>query len=241
MLDNVLELLHLSGRTLPHALMMLIPEPWTRHETMSPEKRAFYEYHSALMEPWDGPASIAFTDGTHRGRHAGPQRPAPGALLGHHGRPRRDGLGGGRAGHPRQPGHRQGPPPARPDVPRGHLGAAHRPGRRAQAPDRHRGAVRRLGAPAHGPPRGPAARAPRPRAGSRDRAAAPGDVRLHRGGRAPAGQPHGRSRARSPSAPWATTRRSRCSRTGRSSSTTTSSSSSPRSPTRPSTPSARTS
>jgi glutamate synthase (ferredoxin) len=64
MLDNVLELLHLSGRTLPHALMMLIPEPWNRHETMSPEKRAFYEFHSTLMEPWDGPASIAFTDGT---------------------------------------------------------------------------------------------------------------------------------------------------------------------------------
>jgi glutamate synthase (ferredoxin) len=64
MLDNVLELLHLSGRTLPHALMMLIPEPWNRHETMSPEKRAFYEFHAALMEPWDGPASIAFTDGT---------------------------------------------------------------------------------------------------------------------------------------------------------------------------------
>jgi len=64
MLDNVLELLHLSGRTLPHALMMLIPEPWSRHETMSPEKRAFYEYHATLMEPWDGPASIAFTDGT---------------------------------------------------------------------------------------------------------------------------------------------------------------------------------
>ncbi|MFO1541179.1 MAG: glutamate synthase central domain-containing protein, partial [Chloroflexota bacterium] len=64
MVDNVLELLHLAGRTLPHAMMMLVPEPWSRHETMSPEKKAFYEYHAALMEPWDGPASIAFTDGT---------------------------------------------------------------------------------------------------------------------------------------------------------------------------------
>ena len=64
MVDNVLELLHLAGRTLPHAMMMLVPEPWSRHESMSPEKRAFYEYHAALMEPWDGPASIAFTDGT---------------------------------------------------------------------------------------------------------------------------------------------------------------------------------
>jgi glutamate synthase domain-containing protein 2/glutamate synthase domain-containing protein 1/glutamate synthase domain-containing protein 3 len=63
MFDNCLELLVLAGRSLPHAMMMMIPEPWNRHETMSAEKRAFYEYHSCLMEPWDGPASIAFTDG----------------------------------------------------------------------------------------------------------------------------------------------------------------------------------
>lgn len=63
MFDNTLELLTLAGRSLPHAVMMMIPEPWTAHETMSAEKKAFYEYHSSLMEPWDGPASIAFTDG----------------------------------------------------------------------------------------------------------------------------------------------------------------------------------
>jgi glutamate synthase (ferredoxin) len=63
MFDNCLEILVLGGRSLPHAMMMMIPEPWTKHESMSPEKRAFYEYHSCLMEPWDGPASIAFTDG----------------------------------------------------------------------------------------------------------------------------------------------------------------------------------
>ncbi len=63
MFDNCLELLVLSGRSLPHAIMMMIPEPWTKDESMSPEKKAFYEYHSCLMEPWDGPASIAFTDG----------------------------------------------------------------------------------------------------------------------------------------------------------------------------------
>ena len=63
MFDNVLELLHLSGRSLPHAMMMMVPEPWAKHESMSPEKKAFYEFHSCLMEPWDGPASIAFTDG----------------------------------------------------------------------------------------------------------------------------------------------------------------------------------
>ncbi len=62
--DNTLELLGLSGRSLPHAVMMMIPEPWTSHESMSPEKKAFYQYHSCLMEPWDGPAAVAFTDGS---------------------------------------------------------------------------------------------------------------------------------------------------------------------------------
>jgi glutamate synthase domain-containing protein 1 len=62
--DNVLELLVMAGRPLPQAILMMIPEPWSNHEGMSPERKAFYEYHSALMEPWDGPASIAFTDGT---------------------------------------------------------------------------------------------------------------------------------------------------------------------------------
>ncbi|MBA3438960.1 MAG: glutamate synthase subunit alpha, partial [Pyrinomonadaceae bacterium] len=66
-LDNVLELLTLAGRKLPHAVMMMIPEPWSKHESMSREKKAFYEYHACLMEPWDGPASIAFTDGTRIG------------------------------------------------------------------------------------------------------------------------------------------------------------------------------
>ncbi len=61
--DNCLEFLSLAGRSVPHAIMMMIPEPWEKHEDMSPAKRAFYEYHSCLMEPWDGPASIAFTDG----------------------------------------------------------------------------------------------------------------------------------------------------------------------------------
>jgi glutamate synthase (ferredoxin) len=62
-LDQALELLVMAGRPLPHAMMMLIPEAWQGHESMSAEKKAFYEYHSCLMEPWDGPASVAFTDG----------------------------------------------------------------------------------------------------------------------------------------------------------------------------------
>ncbi|WHH61318.1 glutamate synthase large subunit [Petroclostridium sp. X23] len=67
MLDNYIELLTLAGRSLPHAVMMAIPEPWENHESMSDEKRAFYEYHSCMMEPWDGPAAIGFTDGTYVG------------------------------------------------------------------------------------------------------------------------------------------------------------------------------
>jgi len=61
--DNCVELLKLAGRELPHAMMMMIPEPWENHESMDAERRAFYEFHSCLMEPWDGPASMAFTDG----------------------------------------------------------------------------------------------------------------------------------------------------------------------------------
>src|SRR5690606_40302659 len=62
--DNVLEFLVMAGRPLPHAILMMIPEPSSNHESMSPARRAFYEFHASLMEPWDGPASIAFTDGT---------------------------------------------------------------------------------------------------------------------------------------------------------------------------------
>ncbi|HET9359282.1 MAG TPA: glutamate synthase large subunit [Vicinamibacterales bacterium] len=62
--DNVLEFLVRGGRSLPHAILMMIPEPWSGNEEMDPDRKAFYEYHASLMEPWDGPASIAFTDGT---------------------------------------------------------------------------------------------------------------------------------------------------------------------------------
>ena len=62
--DACLELLHMGGRSLPHAVLMMIPEPWENHEQMDPALRAFYRFHSTLMEPWDGPALIAFTDGT---------------------------------------------------------------------------------------------------------------------------------------------------------------------------------
>jgi glutamate synthase (NADPH/NADH) large chain len=62
--DEVLELLHLGGRSLPHAVLMMIPEAWENHKAMDPARRAFYRYHASLMEPWDGPAAVVFTDGT---------------------------------------------------------------------------------------------------------------------------------------------------------------------------------
>ena len=62
--DEVLELLHLGGRSLPHAVLMMIPEAWENHGAMDPARRAFYRFHASLMEPWDGPAAVVFTDGT---------------------------------------------------------------------------------------------------------------------------------------------------------------------------------
>jgi glutamate synthase (NADPH/NADH) large chain len=62
--DEVLELLHLGGRSLPHAVLMMIPEAWENHTSMDPARRAFYQFHATLMEPWDGPACVTFTDGT---------------------------------------------------------------------------------------------------------------------------------------------------------------------------------
>ncbi len=65
--DEVLELLHLGGRPLPHAVLMMIPEAWENHDAMDPARRAFYQYHSTMMEPWDGPACVTFTDGVQAG------------------------------------------------------------------------------------------------------------------------------------------------------------------------------
>jgi len=62
--DEVLELLHLGGRSLPHSVLMMIPEAWENHDEMDPARKAFYEFHSTVMEPWDGPACVTFTDGT---------------------------------------------------------------------------------------------------------------------------------------------------------------------------------
>jgi glutamate synthase (NADPH/NADH) large chain len=67
MFDNTFEFLYLSGRSLPHVAMMMVPEPWNNHETMDESRKAFYEYHSTLMEPWDGPAAMGFSDGVQIG------------------------------------------------------------------------------------------------------------------------------------------------------------------------------
>ncbi|MER5494088.1 glutamate synthase large subunit [Streptomyces sp. NPDC002490] len=65
--DEVLELLHLGGRSLPHSVLMMIPEAWENHASMDPARRAFYQYHATMMEPWDGPACVTFTDGVQVG------------------------------------------------------------------------------------------------------------------------------------------------------------------------------
>ncbi|RRQ27677.1 glutamate synthase large subunit [Rhodococcus sp. Eu-32] len=66
-LDEVLELLHLGGRSVPHVVMMMLPEPWENHRNMDPDVRAFYQFHASIMEPWDGPACVTFTDGSYVG------------------------------------------------------------------------------------------------------------------------------------------------------------------------------
>ena len=179
--DEVLELLHLGGYSLPHAVLMMIPEAWENHESMPDWKRDFYRFHASLMEPWDGPASIAFTDGT-----------VIGAVLDRNGlRPSRywvtdDGLvvmasRGRRAAD--RPVHRraEGPPAARPHVPHRHEPRPHRRRRRDQGGAGRPAALRRV-APrrARAPRRPPGARLPH--AAARVGGEAPAGVRLHHRG-----------------------------------------------------------
>ena len=128
MFDNAAELLHLAGRSLPHAMAMLIPEAWDQDPTMNPDKRAFYEYHASLMEPWDGPAAIAFTDGRVIGATLDRNGLRPARWLVTARRPADHGLRDGRAAHPARVDSRQGPAAAGQD-------AAGGPGR---GPDRSR-------------------------------------------------------------------------------------------------------
>ena len=198
MFDNVLELLVLAGRSLPHAVMMMIPEPWAGHESMNEKKRAFYEYHSCLMEPWDGPAAIAFTDGVRIGATLDRNGLRPVALLRDQGRPGGDGVGGGRSRHPGRPRAAEGPAAARADVPRRHRGGPGRRGRGDQAAHRQRAAVRRLAARQPRLAAGRAGGPQRARGRPRDGPAAAARLRLHpRGPRAAAhADGQGRRRAR---------------------------------------------
>ncbi len=241
-LDNALELLLLGGYSLAHAMMMLIPEAWARNPLMDPARKAFYEYHAALMEPWDGPAAVAFTDGRQIA-----------ATLDRNGlRPARfcvtsDDLVHPRLGKRRAAGARgryrpQVAPAAGPhaaDRPRG------RPDRRGRGTQGRAGQCRALcqvarpGAVQAGGPRGDRDRLRSCSRTRRQPARSPAGLRLHAGGPHQVPRADGRRTATTRSARWAPIRRLPCCRSAAACSTTISSRTSPRSPTRRSIRSAR--
>ena len=123
---------------------MMIPEAWENNAEMDPAQRAFYRFHSSVMEPWDGPASVDVHRRHGDRRRARPQRPAPEPLLGHRRRPRRDGVRGRRHRHRPGQGRHQGPPAAGPHVPHRHGAGPHRRRRGDQDDARRRAPVRRV-------------------------------------------------------------------------------------------------
>ncbi len=150
--DEVLELLHLGGYPIHHAMLMMIPEAWENHATMPQEQRDFYRFHASMMEPWDGPASVAFTDGE-----------VIGAVLDRNGlRPSRYWVTDddlvvmasevGVIDIDPVEGRRQGSPAARQDVPDRHRRRAHRQRRRDQVDARQRASLRRVARGGHGRP-----------------------------------------------------------------------------------------
>ena len=114
--DNALELLVMGGYPLAHAMMMMIPEAWSGNPLMDEDRRAFYEYNAALMEPWDGPAAMAFTDGRQIGATLDRNGLRPGALRRHRRRPHRHGLGSRRARYSRGPNRQEMAPAAGEDA-----------------------------------------------------------------------------------------------------------------------------
>ena len=192
--DEVLELLHLGGRDLPHAVMMMIPEAWENDEVMDPARRAFYEFHSSLMEPWDGPACVAFTDGNQIGAVLDRNGLRPGSLLDHRGRSGRAGVRGRRPRHRPEDHHPQGPARAGQDVPARPVRAPGHRGHRDQGHAGGRAPVRRVAVLRPGAVRRPA-RPRAHRAHARVGHPPPAGVRLHRGGAAHPGgtdRPHRR-------------------------------------------------
>ncbi len=203
--DEVVELLTLGGRSLPHAIMMMVPEAWENQVDIDPTRRAFYEYHSMLMEPWDGPAALVFTDGIARRRDARPQRPAPRPLPRHRRRPRRARQRDRRARLRRRPDRAQGPPAPRQDVPRRHGRGSHHRGRRDQGRARRVRAVagvarRRAASTSPTCPSASTSCTPRPRSSA---ASAPSATPKRR---CASSSPRWRRTARSRSARWDRTR-----------------------------------
>ena len=219
--DEVLELLHLGGRSLPHAVLMMIPEAWENHAEMDPARRAFYEYHSTFMEPWDGPACVTFTDGTLIGAVHDRNGLRPGRYW-----VTEDGLVvlASEAGvldiDPATVV--QGPARARPDVPRRHRARPDHRRRGDQVLARGAASVRRVAA----------RRAPRPGAAARARARRCTRRRRSRVASRPSGTPRRSCRSCSPRWPGAGGEaarldghghaRSRCCPPGRGCSSTTS-------------------
>ena len=132
MLDNAVELLTLSGRTLPHVMSMLIPEAWDHDATMPEDIKAFYEYHASLMEPWDGPAAVAFTDGRVIGAKLDRNGLRPGRYVVTYGWPGGAGLGSRRASHQARRRAHEGQARSRPHAAGGYRAEAADLGRRGQ-------------------------------------------------------------------------------------------------------------
>ena len=203
-LDNVVDFLVAGGRSLPHVMMMLVPEAWSTQPDMDPDRRAFYEYHGGLVEPWDGPAAILFTDGVQVGAMLDRNGLRPGKVVVTRRRPRRLRERARRARH--RAGEREGEdaPLAGQDAARRHEGGARRPRRGGEAEGRDAAAVRRVGAREQGGDRqgprepGPVCRHDRRHARGRDAAVVP---LLAHGRRAPARGPRVRLHARGPARP----------------------------------------
>ena len=224
-LDNAVEFLFQSGRSLPHVMAMLIPEAWAGNPDMDEDKRAFYEYHASLMEPWDGPAAIAFTDGRVIGATLDRNGLRPGRYI-----VTKDDLvvlasEAGVLDVPARGHSQEGPPAARPHVPGRHRAEAHHLRRRDQEAARRAPALCASGCKQQ---QVTLDQLPEPSrviaSESRDAAAPPARLRLQRRRSAHPACAHGAQRARSRSAPWAPTRRWPASPTRRSRCSTTSSS-----------------
>ena len=214
--DNALEFLVQGGYSLAHAMMMMVPEAWAGNPLMDEERRAFYEYNAALMEPWDGPAALAFTDGRQIGATLDRNGLRPARYYVTRDGPRHHGVGNGRAADSRQ-GHRhQVAAAARQDAAdRSRRRPAHS-GRRNQGEACKEPSLQGVAGP-HADRAGRASGGAEPSDHfESDVARSPAGVRLHPGRSESPDVADGDDRLKKPSAQWAMTRRSRRCRTSRS-------------------------